>query len=170
QGNGCLSLEGSKACPAYSRYYVPLINIGDRYPFLANVIDIASFDQALYNYVQSSEYYMDRLGCHSEQRVPYARYSLTRLCTMVIHDVPYASPHCNANHAVAPVPPLCQRTCQAWVSSIGQLTNNRCFNGLVSGGSVMDYEFMEQCMVLPRYNSTADNCISGQENEPDNCG
>lgn len=169
QSNGCLSLEGSKACPAYSQYHIPLAETGDRYPFLSHVTDLDSFDQALYSYAKSSDHYKSQLECHNVQSVPYARYSLTRLCAMVIYDMYYSESRCDVDHAVAPAPPLCQVTCYAWIDSIQSLTIDRCFNGL-SGSSSTYFNLMEECSILTKFNGTGDDCVSGEQNEPKNCG
>ncbi|KAL9548821.1 hypothetical protein MBANPS3_005496 [Mucor bainieri] len=119
----CLSLKGSTTCGAFQSFY---ISTTGRYPFLANVTDVASFDAAMKSYVKSSDSYLSTLGCANRAEnlptIPYARYSLTFLCATIIQDNYYSLP-CNYQYNLSP-PPLCQSTCFDYTASLQAITGN----------------------------------------------
>lgn len=168
--SSCVSLSSSTACPAYSQYYVSLPELSDRYTFLANVTDVESFDKALLDYATSASDYLSPMGCiTTETPIPYARYSLTRLCAGLIQD-PENSLPCNFQHELTP-PPLCQTTCEAWLDSVSAITNDTslCPNTIERNDTLNT--LASQCSDWQGYNGTESQyCISGAVNEPKNCG
>ncbi|KAI8143515.1 hypothetical protein BJV82DRAFT_514976 [Fennellomyces sp. T-0311] len=167
--NNCMSLTSSKACPAFDQYYIGL-GLADRYSYLAGTTDVDSFDQSLFAYVNSTGDYLLPLGCSKDSgKVSYARYSLSRLCAGLIQDATDSLP-CNFQHNLTP-PPLCQTTCDAWISSVTMITNDTqvCADSGQRSSAIADLE--SQCSSWQGYNGTdANACISGSVNEPGNCG
>lgn len=168
----CLSLESSTACPAFQNYYIGLAGLATRYPYLANVTDISSFDSSLKAYAFSSSDYLDALGCtgySNDSSTPYARYSLSRLCAGLVQDTASSLP-CNYQNNIAPAP-LCQTTCNDWLASVTQITSDssKCPNSSQRDNGMAN--LATQCANWQGYNGTAsEGCIQGMANEPDNCG
>ncbi|KAG0170506.1 hypothetical protein DFQ28_001968 [Apophysomyces sp. BC1034] len=166
----CLSLQRSTACHAYGEYYVGLAGLSQRFPFLANVNDVSSFDANMTNYAKSASDYYLPVGCShtsTNQTLPYARYSLTRLCAGVIQDPDYSLP-CNRKYGKAP-PPLCKSTCTDWLSSVANITANQDVCPYQQERNDSLTRLASQCDDWQGYNGTT-FCISGAENESDNCG
>ncbi|KAI7860321.1 hypothetical protein BDC45DRAFT_99501 [Circinella umbellata] len=168
----CISLASSKACPAFEQYYVGFPGLANRYSYLANVTDLDSFDQSLLAQVHSTDEYLLPLGCSSKDNdnVPYARYSLSRLCAGLIQDADDSLP-CNFQHNLTP-PPLCKTTCDDRVSSIEMITSNEdaCSVDTTRRNNTIA-DLKNQCTSWQGYNGTdSQNCIAGQVNEPNNCG
>ncbi|KAL9558551.1 hypothetical protein MBANPS3_000841 [Mucor bainieri] len=170
--NTCVSLANSKTCSAFSQFYIGLPGLAYDYPFLINTTTIQEFDERLLEYVNSTSDYLFPLGCLSSNynpTIPYARYSLTRLCVGMIQNPSYSLP-CNFDNGLTP-PPLCQSTCFEWVDSITHITQNPrvCSDSTQRNTSLAS--FTDQCNTWEGFNGTiAENCISGIANEPYSCG
>lgn len=170
--NTCVSLANSKTCSAFSQFYIGLPGLAYDYPFLINTTTIEEFDERLLDYVNSTSDYLFPLGCLSSNynpTIPYARYSLTRLCVGMIQNPSYSLP-CNFDNGLTP-PPLCQSTCFEWVDSITHITQNPrvCSDSTQRNTSLAS--FTDQCNTWEGFNGTiAENCISGIANEPYSCG
>ncbi|KAL7314647.1 hypothetical protein PS15m_006193 [Mucor circinelloides] len=170
--NACVSLANSKTCSAFSQFYIGLPGLAYDYPFLINTTTIEEFDERLLEYVNSTSDYLFPLGCLSSNynpTIPYARYSLTRLCVGMIQNPSYSLP-CNFDNGLTP-PPLCQSTCFEWVDSITHITQNPrvCSDSTQRNTSLAS--FTDQCTTWEGFNGTiAENCISGIANEPYSCG
>lgn len=163
--SSCFSLQGSKACPAYSSYYISLTGNEATYPFLANVTDINSFDIALSNYVTSLDVYPYSAGCTSPSAtIPYARYSKSYLCASLVQDSLYSLP-CNYQHSKPP-PPLCQSTCYDYTASINDITDNTLL--CPTHDYTVAYLNMT-CQIWVGLNGTT-SCVLGRANEPEFCG
>ncbi|KAL7316244.1 hypothetical protein PS15m_005368 [Mucor circinelloides] len=164
----CLSLKGSTTCGAFQSFY---ISTTGRYPFLANVTDVASFDAAMRSYVKSSDSYLSTLGCANRAEglptIPYARYSLTFMCATIIQDNYYSLP-CNYQYNLSP-PPLCQSTCFDYTASLQAITGNTevCPNQQEQHSQLENLN--SSCVYWSGLNGTY-NCIIGMANEPNNCG
>ncbi|KAK4514880.1 uncharacterized protein ATC70_002486 [Mucor velutinosus] len=164
----CLSLKGSTTCGAFQSFY---ISTTGRYPFLANVTDVASFDAAMRSYVKSSDSYLSALGCANRAEnlptIPYARYSLTFMCATIIQDNYYSLP-CNYQYNLSP-PPLCQSTCFDYTASLQAITGNTevCPNQREQHSQLENLN--SSCVYWSGLNGTY-NCIIGMANEPSNCG
>ncbi|KAL0094059.1 hypothetical protein F4703DRAFT_1730079 [Phycomyces blakesleeanus] len=77
---------------------------------------------------------------------------------------------CNYQHNLIP-PPLCQQTCDDWVDSIKEITNDPavCSSSLQRNTTLASLSL--QCVSWQGFNGTGDtNCVSGIANEPENCG
>lgn len=167
----CIALTRSTVCSAFSQFYIGLPELSKDFPFLINTTTIEEFDERLLEYVNSTSAYLFPLGCLSSnfnKFIPYARYSLTRLCAGVIQNS--NSLPCNFDNDLTP-PPLCKTTCFEWVYSVTEITNNpRVCAASSQRNTTLDY-FVEQCNTWQGYNGTVnDNCISGIANEPYTCG
>jgi hypothetical protein len=171
-GQDCVSLASSVTCSAFSQFYIGLPGLATDYPFLLNTTTIEEFDQRLLAYVNSTSSYLFPLGCLSSNfnpTIPYARYSLTRLCAAMIQDPAYSLP-CNFNNELTP-PPLCQTTCYQWVDSVTHITNSPkvCVDSTQKNDTLAT--FSNQCSTWEGFNGTvSENCISGIANEPYTCG
>lgn len=172
QENQCLSLQNSKTCPAFKKFYISLGGNANRYPFLANVTDINSFDDGMKNLMKTANPYYEQLGCSnkastSTTTIPYARYSLSYLCASLIQDNLYSLP-CNYGFGVNP-PPLCQSTCFEYTASVEAITTNTdvCLNQAEQSSQLQNLN--STCVYWSGLNGTVD-CIPGIANEPDNCG
>lgn len=166
----CFSLRGSKTCAAFQSYYISLVGNQRQYPFLANVTDIDSFDAGMKNLLKTANPYYQMLGCtynSPETTIPYARYSLSFLCASLIQDSSYSLP-CNYQNNLNP-PPLCQSTCNQYMSSVGNITSNTdvCPNQIEQKSQFEN--FNSRCIYWSGLNGTL-NCILGVANEPENCG
>lgn len=170
--NSCVPLADSKTCSAFSQFYVGLPGLGTEYSFLLNVTTIEEFDQRLISFVNSTSSYLFPLGCLSSNynpTIPYARYSITKLCAAMIQSPSHSLP-CNYDYGLV-APPLCQNTCLEWVDSVEHITRNPrvCSDSLQRNDSLAN--FSDQCYTWEGFNGTvADNCISGIANEPYTCG
>ncbi|KAI9016563.1 hypothetical protein CLU79DRAFT_837616 [Phycomyces nitens] len=170
ESTGCMSLQYSTACPAFSQFYVGIPGLAERYSFMTNVTDVKSFDESLLTYVYSTADYLSPLGCTNKAyttNIPYARFSMTRVCTELIQDSDYSLP-CNYKNNQAP-PPLCQSTCNDYMDSVARITNDTtlCPDQEQRNDALLNLR--TQCEYWQGYNGTG-NCIMGVANEPNNCG
>lgn len=167
--NNCLSLQGSVTCPAFSSFFVGLNQ--SQYTFLQNVTNVSSFDNALRNYVSSPDLYLSSLGCTNKAdtttTIPYARYSLTYMCAILIQDTTVSLP-CNYYYNKNP-PPLCQSTCFNYTQSVELITDNTdmCPNQVEQADQLVNLN--SSCIYWSGLNGTT-SCINGLANEPNNCG
>ncbi|KAL0085596.1 hypothetical protein J3Q64DRAFT_1105037 [Phycomyces blakesleeanus] len=119
-GQQCLSLANSTACPAFTNYYV---SIGQAsfvtYPWLANVTSIADFDLGLLSYINSSAPWQP-LGCNGHV---YPRFAATVTCSKLVLDYSSSLP-CNLENNVLPKL-LCRSTCTSNVNSILSLIQTK---------------------------------------------
>jgi hypothetical protein len=165
----CLTLKGSKPCPALQQYYISTQNFN----YLANVTTVNQLDDALFSYATSPDLYLTPLGCLNNANeedltnIPYARYSLTYLCESLLQDSDYSLP-CNYNRNLSP-PPLCQTTCFQYVDSVNQSTDTIATCPNQSYREQQIQVMNGTCQSWSGLNGTG-NCILGIANEPDNCG
>lgn len=167
----CVPLINSTVCSAFSQFYVDLNGLADTFIFLSNTTTIEEFDQRLIEYANSTNMYLYQLGCQSTNfnaQVPYARYSLTRLCAQMLQDSDSLA--CNTENDLVP-PALCQTTCDDWVNSVTEITSNpRVCAQTTQRNNTLDY-YWSQCDTWQGFNGTVNNnCISGIANEPYTCG
>ena len=168
----CFSLSGSQTCPAFQDYYISTVGRNNvlRFPFLTNVTNIQTFDTAMKNFVVSPSFNMMYMGCKASasNTIPYARYSLTYVCSMLIQDNTYSLP-CNYDKGLSP-PPLCQASCFDWITSLDQITSNTD----VCPNPALQQQYMDAqnstCQSWSGLNGTTSSCIKGQYNEPNDCG
>ncbi|KAI8997165.1 hypothetical protein BDB01DRAFT_770071 [Pilobolus umbonatus] len=168
----CISLTNSTVCSAFSQFYISLPDLYYDYPFLFNSTTIEEFDQSILHYINSTSAYLYPLGCLSSNynpTIPYARYSITKLCAAILQN-PTSSLPCNFERNLQP-PPLCQHTCKQWIDSVTDITSDSkvCSNQTQRDSTLLAYQ--DQCDFWEGLNGTiTENCISGIANEPNNCG
>ncbi|CAO3648480.1 unnamed protein product [Cunninghamella blakesleeana] len=170
--NGCISLQGSKSCSGFQKYYLGATAVNNMLNINASSLNsIDDLDNELLNYTHSSLDYMSSLGCadtSSSSSYPYARYSLSRLCAGLIQDTQSSLP-CNYNNNMQP-PPLCQSTCLQWISSVTNITNSSSICPNQQSKNTALFQLDDSCENWSGYSGQPPQCISGVENEPNNCG
>lgn len=171
QNDSCFSLSGSTTCAAFQDYYISLTGLATQYPFLKKVTDIKTFDAGMQSFVTSPQFYLAPLGCTNKanvaSKIPYARYSMTYMCSILIQDSSYSLP-CNYNQSLSP-PPLCKQTCFDFMASVESLTDNMdtCPNLLQQNNNMANLN--SSCEYWSGLNGT-NYCVIGVANEPYNCG
>ncbi|KAG1299092.1 hypothetical protein G6F66_001120 [Rhizopus arrhizus] len=171
QNDSCFSLSGSTTCAAFQDYYISLTGLATQYPFLKKVTDIKTFDAGMQSFVTSPQFYLAPLGCTNKanvaSKIPYARYSMTYMCSILIQDSSYSLP-CNYNQSLSP-PPLCKQTCFDFMASVESLTDNTdtCPNLLQQNNNMANLN--SSCEYWSGLNGT-NYCVIGVANEPYNCG
>jgi hypothetical protein len=117
----CLSLKGSTVCPAFGTAYVAVRQQPLAMPWLVNVSSVSDFDDQLLNYVHSSQYWTDTLGCSSDYR---ARYSVSFMCATLA----FSDKSCYQNNNTTLPIPLCQSTCDLYSQSAQSIISHSCNN------------------------------------------
>ncbi|KFX85846.1 hypothetical protein V495_01372 [Pseudogymnoascus sp. VKM F-4514 (FW-929)] len=172
----CVSLAGSKACPAFNSSSVSVTgSVADLFPFLKNVKDTASFDQKLLSHVQTSyvqDKYQNLLGCTNIDLTNttqlYARFTTSVICNAIIQN---SKQDCKLSGEQ--LEPLCADTCSQQALSEGRIINdaNLCTtNGFSPDQQVEQIRADFINCALPANSLNSGNCINGIDNEPDNCG
>ncbi|GJN66946.1 SH3 domain-containing protein [Purpureocillium lilacinum] len=173
QSNGnCVSLSGSKACPAFASASVSKnAALIKTYPFLQFVSDSASFDYQLTTYVKTSyvkDKYQNVLGCSginfTDTSGMYARYTTTVLCNTLVQQ---SSGECGLSKDASR--PVCADTCADFAQSEAFITADKdlCSTPGADLTKLIRADFT--VCSLPE-GSLQGKCISGFENEPENCG
>ncbi|KAK5998427.1 hypothetical protein PT974_00806 [Cladobotryum mycophilum] len=172
QSGKCISLKGSTACRAFQSGSVltspSLINF---YPFLDFVSDRQSFDDQLTSYVKTSfvkDKYQSTFGCHdinfTNSSDMYARYSTTVICNAIVQ---MSMAGCQV--AQQDARPVCAETCAEFAQSEAYITADKdlCNNPNGDLNKLIRADFTN--CALPEQ-SLSGGCVSGVDNEPDNCG
>ncbi|EXJ84672.1 hypothetical protein A1O3_05342 [Capronia epimyces CBS 606.96] len=167
----CISLAGSKTCPAFNSSSVSTDQtLVDLYPFLAYVSNTKDFDTQLSQYV-SQQYvqskYTDIFGCDNvklgNSSDYYARYTTSFLCNGIVQN---SRRPCGLSNEDAT--PLCADSCADLAVSEEQIVASDLCKG-------RDDDYADQLRAdftncaLPA-NSISGSCISGESNEPLDCG
>ncbi|OBT68678.1 hypothetical protein VE03_01763 [Pseudogymnoascus sp. 23342-1-I1] len=175
--DGCISLSGSTACPAFNFSSVAVTgSAADLFPFLKTVTDTASFDQKLLSYVKTSyvqQKYQTLLGCSNVDLTNttqlYARFTTSVICNSIIQN---SNDTCQLT--TAQLEPLCADTCSQQALSEGRIINDADLCTLASGfDSTQQVEQIRADFItcsLPANSLNSGKCITGIDNEPDNCG
>lgn len=177
QAQKCLKLTKSKTCPAFQSYYISVdttLNLPQP-SWLNGVTDIASFDNAIVSYLNSTSYadsfWKTQLGCQpvSSDHAPYAQYSVSILCAQLILD-PAVSLPCNFQYNILPNS-LCASSCQNYTSSVQSILEDSRICNKQSTSSTGLSALQNICSSDGAISGTAaNNCISASANEPQNCG
>ncbi|QPG94783.1 hypothetical protein C2857_006950 [Epichloe festucae Fl1] len=168
----CVSLQGSKACPAFQSASISRSSgMIQSYPFLQFAPDLGSFDYQLSTYVKTTyvkDKYQTLLGCgnvnFTDSSNMYARYTTTILChTLVQKSIEACSLTGNAKR------PLCADTCAEFAQSEAYITADKdlCSNPGPDLSKLIRADFAT-CS-LPE-DALTSRCISGYSNEAENCG
>ncbi|EHY59272.1 hypothetical protein HRR83_001460 [Exophiala dermatitidis] len=168
----CISLAGSKTCPAFNSSSIStdteLVNL---YPFLAFVTNTEDFDTQLSQYVTQRYVqlkYVDIFGCdnvdlHNTSNY-YARYTTSFLCNGIVQN---SLKPCGLSTAESR--PLCADACAELALSEDQIVSS----DTLCRGRNDDWEAQLRSdftnCALPS-NATSANCITGESNEPLDCG
>lgn len=172
QNSSCISLAGSTQCPAFN---TASVSTGDSvtglFPFLAYVSDTDSFDQYLAAYVQSSfvqQRYVQLLGCSNidldNTTDVYARYTTSVLCNAIVQN---SIDDCSLSDDESR--PLCADTCAEYAISEQEIAAAPELCGTTSDNVNTQIRADFTNCALPA-DSLTGTCISGVQNEPDNCG
>ncbi|KKY24059.1 putative sh3 domain-containing protein [Diplodia seriata] len=172
QNSACISLSGSTQCPAFN---ASSISTGDAltglFPFLAYVSDTDSFDQYLAAYVQDGfvqERYVQLLGCSNidsdNTTDVYARYTTSVLCNAIVQN---SIDDCSLSDDQSR--PLCADTCAEYAISEQEIASAPELCGTTSNNVNTQIRADFTNCALPA-NALTGSCISGVENEADNCG
>ncbi|KFY23556.1 hypothetical protein V493_05808 [Pseudogymnoascus sp. VKM F-4281 (FW-2241)] len=173
----CISLSGSKACPAFGSSSVSVTgSVAKLFPFLATVKDTASFDQKLLSHVQTSyvqDKYQNLLGCSNVDLTNttelYARFTTSVICNAIIQNSKE-----NCNLTPEQLEPLCADTCTQYALSEGRVISdaNLCTtsNGFDPNRQVEQIRADFITCSLPANSLSSGKCIDGIDNEPGNCG
>ncbi|ETN45060.1 uncharacterized protein HMPREF1541_09936 [Cyphellophora europaea CBS 101466] len=168
----CVSLSGSSQCAGFDSSSVSTTGqVQDFFPFLSFVSNVEEFDRELARYVSQgyvSSKYVNLFGCDninlSNTTDYYARYTTTFLCNAIIQNSRDA---CSLTDETAP--PMCADSCADFALSEESIVGS---NELCSGRSgnyaqQLRADFTD--CYLPTL-SISGSCISGEDNEPDECG
>ncbi|KAK7536080.1 SH3 domain-containing protein [Phyllosticta citribraziliensis] len=170
--DSCISLAGSTQCSAFSSAHISTDStLTGLFPFLSYVSDRASFDRYLSSYVNSSfveQRYVNLLGCTKvnldNTTDLYARYTTSVLCNAIVQN---SLTPCNLTSQQSR--PLCADTCADYAISEQEIvaTPQICSSNSSEVNSQIRADFTN--CALPA-DSLSGSCISGVENEPDDCG
>ncbi|KAJ1970017.1 hypothetical protein IWQ62_000255 [Dispira parvispora] len=163
--HSCYSLENSKYCgKGFGSYQISrFIQVGGG--FAANARE---FDRALERYFMSPQdvgRINQQFGCTGWEGDNSPQYRLSYMCRSLLAEP--ASEECNQGQ---PVPPLCQSTCETYVKGWESFVtdSNKCSNqGLTT--SIYD-QLVDTCDGKKFGGKDDDQCVDGEENEPDTCG
>ncbi|KAK2806234.1 hypothetical protein FQN50_005959 [Emmonsiellopsis sp. PD_5] len=163
----CIPLEGSKACPAFSKASIsPDAENVRKFPFLAFVSNTQEFDEQLFSYAHSDYVkmkYQDVLGCSninlSNTTSLYARYTVSVICNGIVQ----------SSQACGQSPSLCADTCAEQATSEQLIVINEDLCG-TPRETYMDEIRSDFTVCSNPQASLTDKCISGEENEPTECG
>ncbi|KAL1863357.1 hypothetical protein Plec18170_000191 [Paecilomyces lecythidis] len=168
----CISLSGSTVCPAFNTSSISTdSNLVNSYPFLAYVSNLDDFDKQLSNYVKQDyvkEKYQQLLGCSSVDLSNttdyYARYTTSVICNGIVQN---SKQPCKLNADESR--PLCADTCALVATSEEEIAVNSKLCGKPKSDFMSQIRADFTVCALPA-DSLTGTCISGADNEPDNCG
>ncbi|GAB1319116.1 SH3 domain-containing protein [Madurella fahalii] len=170
----CISLQGSRACPAFQSSSVSttddfLVGI---FPFLSFASNTEAFDELLLSYVETDyvrEKYAVLLGCGNVDLTNtsdlYARFTTTVICNAIIQNSIQSCGLTPQNSR-----PVCAETCAQFAQAEAYLVADAalCPNPGSNAQSQIRADFTN--CALPDNSLSSRNCIPGIANEPENCG
>ncbi|KAK4651633.1 hypothetical protein QC762_601840 [Podospora pseudocomata] len=170
----CISLQGSKACPAWQSASITTSNgrLNGIFRFLSFVSSTETFDQRLLTFVQSDyvqEKYQTLLGCGdfdlTNTTELYARFTTTVICNTIVQES-------IADCSLAPEDsrPVCAETCSQFAEAETYVVsdNTLCPNPGRNAKEQIRADFTD-CS-SPDNALSGRSCIQGIANEPENCG
>ncbi|CAG8492428.1 6120_t:CDS:2 [Funneliformis mosseae] len=196
----CLSLANTVTCSAFSQYSISSASslkspssqdskgaiFDTNFNWLLEAENITRFDELLLNYVNTQyikwrykEGTNSTLGVTQCSEVTpiissittYARYTLTTICAYLVQQP--QSRLCSANDTLPNERKLCKQTCLNHYDSLQGIANspNVCIIGTTSDINERLDDLNKWCTLPQNTDDNATtNCISGEENEPNNCG
>ncbi|PIA88615.1 hypothetical protein CB0940_06890 [Cercospora beticola] len=169
--NGCISLAGSTACPAFSSASISTdSSIVGLFPFLSNVQNVSSFDSGIAAYIDgdfTQLRYQQLIGCTNVDRGNtsdfYARYTTSVLCNAIIQNSIDA---CGLSGTATR--PLCADSCADYAQSEQRIAaSNICGTAGPNALTQIRADFTN--CALPA-NSITGACIQAVDNQPNDCG
>ncbi|KAI9821841.1 MAG: hypothetical protein M1827_002423 [Pycnora praestabilis] len=168
----CLPLEQSEVCPAFKQASIST-NSGlvSTYPWLAYVSNIQQFDSQLTQYIATNyaqQKYQQLLGCTNidlqNTTNLYARYTTSVICNAIVQN---SKTPCKLSDEDSR--PLCADSCaEQAISEEEIITNNStCMN---PGPAALDQIRADFTVCSLPSDSLGSTCITGEQNEPENCG
>ncbi|KAI9836380.1 MAG: hypothetical protein M1819_001409 [Sarea resinae] len=168
----CVSLTGSTVCPAFNASSISTdSSLTANFPFLSYVSDTKSFDDRLTQYIATSytqQKYQQLLGCSSlnltDANNLYARYTASVICNAIVQN---SKTPCSLSNADSE--PLCADSCAQQATSEELIIASPEICGSAGSDAMKQIRADFTNCALPA-DSLTGNCISGADNEPDNCG
>ncbi|KAL1999836.1 hypothetical protein VTN02DRAFT_3910 [Thermoascus thermophilus] len=168
----CISLAGSTACPAFNESSISTdSNLVSQFPFLAYVSNLQDFDSQLSNYVKGDYVklkYQQLLGCSDvdlgNTTYLYARYTTSVICNGIVQS---SKGPCGLSDDQSR--PLCADTCALAATSEETIAVNSQLCGKPKPDFMSQIRADFTVCALPA-DSLTGTCISGHDNEPDECG
>ncbi|KAF1943241.1 hypothetical protein EJ02DRAFT_343620 [Clathrospora elynae] len=166
----CISLQGSNACPAFSKASIDPSLTGN-FPFLQFVSDTQTFDSGLRDYIgtgYAQQQYQDILGCSSVNLTNttnlYARYTTTVLCNAIIQASRKACSPGDANAT-----PLCAGACADFAISEQVIVSSPELCGTPGKNAVPQIRSDFARCSNPT-EALSGSCVDAVKNEPKECG
>lgn len=168
----CISLKGSTTCPAFESASISINSSSTDFPFLLYVSDRENFDSQLATYVKTTyveKKYEDVFGCGgvdlTNSSDMYARFTTTVLCNAIVQN---SISVCGLSDDQSR--PLCAETCAEYAQSEVYVTSDDglCSNPRADLVGLIRSDFT--ICALPEGALDSSTCISGIENESNNCG
>ncbi|PWY79293.1 hypothetical protein BO70DRAFT_58247 [Aspergillus heteromorphus CBS 117.55] len=168
----CISLSGSTQCPAFDSSSVSTnSSLYTDFPFMEYVSNLTSFDNELSSYVMQTyvkEKYVEYLGCQgvnmSDTSDYYARYTTSVLCSSLVQS---STSDCNLSSEESR--PLCAETCASMAESEEAIVTDTDLCSAKASDYMAQIRSDFTICALPA-DSLTTTCITGAENEPENCG
>ncbi|KZF19349.1 hypothetical protein L228DRAFT_271165 [Xylona heveae TC161] len=168
----CVSLSGSQICPAFNVSSISTdSSLVAQFPFLAFVSDTGSFDQQLKQYITTNyaqQKYQQLLGCSTvdlkNTSMLYARYTASTLCNAIIQN---SKTPCSLSDSDSR--PLCADTCAQFAMSEQEIISSPATCG-TPGSNANDQIRADFTNCALPANSLSGQCITGVQNENDDCG
>ncbi|KAK6331739.1 hypothetical protein TWF718_002281 [Orbilia javanica] len=165
----CISLSGSRLCPAFNGSSVSTDSVGN-FPFLAFVSNTQDFDTKFATYI-TDQYvqtkYQDLLGCSglnlSDTSDLYARFTTSVLCNRMVQE---AQGSCRSENG--PVV-LCADSCAQFATSEHIIASDPMTCNSTRSDKTDQIRSDFTICALPA-DSLSGKCISAIENENTNCG
>ncbi|KAK6497694.1 hypothetical protein TWF481_012098 [Arthrobotrys musiformis] len=165
----CISLSGSRLCPAFNGSSVSTDSAGN-FPFLAFVSNTQDFDTKFATYI-TDQYvqtkYQDLLGCSglnlSDTSNLYARFTTSILCNRMVQE---AQGSCKSENS--PVV-LCADSCAQFATSEQIIASDPLTCNSTRSDKTDQIRSDFTICALPA-DSLSGNCVPAIENENSNCG
>ncbi|KAL2019288.1 hypothetical protein VTK56DRAFT_9755 [Thermocarpiscus australiensis] len=170
----CISLQGSKACPAFQSSAVSTTDsfLVGRFPFLSFASTTETFDELLLSYVQTDyvrEQYANLLGCggidFTNTSDLYARFTTTVICNALIQNSIQSCGLSAQNSR-----PVCADTCAQFAQAEAYLVSDSSICSKPGSNAQAQIRADFTNCALPVNSLNSRDCITGIANEPDNCG
>ncbi|KAL8771620.1 MAG: hypothetical protein Q9209_003064 [Squamulea sp. 1 TL-2023] len=168
----CISLANSTQCSAFNSSSISTGSpLSGQFPFLAFVSSTQQFDDQLSQYVITNyvqQKYQQLLGCDNVNLTNttrlYARYTTSVICNSIVQQ---SIQPCALS--ISDARPLCADSCAQQATSEESITVNDELCGRPNQNFIDQIRADFTTCALPN-DSLSPNCISGAENEPNDCG